>query len=221
MKRLLGILTLTLLLTACGGNTVRFSLTFDTNDAERVTKLTEAVQRTVEGRVLAKQKKLISRNIRKDGDTTMLEVTVQDDEIAKVLQDSLTVPFTMSVMKQVDAGRGDIVSQKYGEFKETGIVTKHIDWVTAGTTKATGTEQGAVVIQFTKEGETLLKDIFAKNRGSVIGIFVRGQLMSKKTIDATDRQTSISIEGIPSATLAAAFADDVNVGLHVKFTAAP
>ncbi len=221
MKKLLSALALTLLLTACGGKTVRFSLTFDTKDAERVTKLTEAVQRTIEGRVLAKEKKLIAQSVRKDGDATMLDVTVGDEEMAKLLQDSLAVPFTMAIMKQVDSGQGDLISEKYGEFKETGIVTKHVDWITAGITKVTGAEQGAVVIQFTKEGEALLKDMFAKNRGSVIGIFVRGQLMSKKTIDATDKQTSISIEGIPNGALAAAFADDVNVGLHVKFTPAP
>lgn len=222
MRKLFAVVGLSLLLTACGSQTVRFSLAFDTEDTVRKSELTAAIARTVEGRLEAKKKSAKSQGIKEENGSTILTVEASDAEGATVLQEGLTAPFTMSIMKQVEEGQGDIVSETYGEFKETGIKTEHFDWVTPGTkTDANGQLKGAVVIAFTPKGQELLKTIFAANRGGAIGIFVRGQLMSMKMIDFTDKQTSIAIDGIPSGELAAAFADDVNVGLHVTFTVLP
>ena len=221
MKRLLAPLALTLLLAACGSQTVRFTVSYNTPDPLRRSELSAAIQRSIVGRMEAKKKKVVSQQLKNEDGKTVLTVSVSDAEAATLLKESLTGPFSMTIMKQVDAGKGDIISEKYGEFKETGMVTKHFDWVTAGTSMASGRELGSVGLQFTDEGQSLLKDMFSHNRGSIIGVFVRGMLMSKKQIDATDKQTSIVIDGIPSGALAAAFADDVNVGLHVTFAVAP
>ncbi len=222
MKRLLTATALTLLLSACGSQTARFSVVMDTTDPVRKDNLTAAIQRVVEGRMIAKKKTVTKQEIKEVGNDTVLTVGVSDKEAVQLLTEGLMAPFSMSVMKQVEEGQGDIISEKYGEFKEIGIVTEHFDWVTAGTFTVNGQAKGAVGITFTTEGEVLLKDMFKKNRGAVIGIFVRGQLMSKKLIEAKDADlTSIAIDGIPSTDLAAAFADDVNVGLHVIFTPLP
>ncbi len=219
MKRFVIALPLLFLLAGCA-KTVKLSVAFDTQDAARRTALEAAVSRSVDGRMVSKGKKVIRQELTTTGETNVLTVQVSDSEAAKLLSDGLTTPFTMSIMKQVAAGEGDVISEKFGEFKETGIETKHFDWVTTAlSVTEAGVSQGSVVISFTEEGQTLLKDVFAKNRGGVIGIFVRGQLMSKKLVDAKDKQDSIQIDGIPGEELAKAFADDVNVGLHVTFTA--
>lgn len=220
MKRFLPILMI--LLAGCGSKTVTFTATFDTGDAVRRTELTAAMGRMIDGRLTARGKKLLKLATVPGSDTMTITVHVSDAEAAKLLTESLTQTFTMEIMKQVEAGQGDIVSEKFGEFQETGIVTKHFDWVTAGTMQGpAGQTLGSALVQFTKEGQELLKRVFAQNRGKVIGIFVRGQLMSKKLIDKTDKQDSIAIDGIPNAELAASFTDDVNVGLHVMFTPGP
>ena len=217
MKKTLSLFALCLLLTACGSKTVRYRLAFDTADMLRRSELTAAAARVIEGRVVARGKQLLSHETKTDGENVTIIAEVSDAEAATALQDGLLTPFTMTIMKQVEKGMGDIVSEKFGEFKETGITTKHFDWVSAGTAGAEAEVNGAVIIQFTPEGQELLKKIFKENRGSVIGIFVRGQLMSKKLIDSKDTQGSIAIDGIPNPALAGAFADDVNVGLHVTF----
>lgn len=218
MKRLLALAALTLVLTGCA-KTVEFTVAFDTQDPARRTELEAAVGRVIEGRMLAKGKKIVKQGMTLSGSGAVLTVRVSDAEAAKLLSDGLTTPFTMSIMKQVPAGQGDIISEKFGEFKETGITTVHFDWVAmALSITEAGASQGSVVINFTKEGQKLLKQTFAKNRGGVIAIFVRGQLMSRKLVDAKDKQGTIQIDGIPGEDLAKAFADDVNVGLHVTFT---
>ena len=224
MRKILPLIALTLILTACGGSKiVSFKVTFDTKDETRVTELKAAIGRDIEGRLAAKKQTLSKLTTRQDGDALLVVAAVSDDEAVQLLKTGLTTPLTMSVMKEVGAGQGDIVSEKYGEFKETGIETKHFDWVTAGSVSTdTGVTKGSVLLQFTKDGQTQLKKVFAANKGSVIAIFMRGQLMSKKLVDAKDKdQPSIAIDGIPNAELAAAFADDVNVGLHTTFTALP
>lgn len=222
MKRFAAFLALSFLLAACGSKIVQFTVTFSTTDDANLQELRGAVTRVIEGRVLAKQKKVLKQDMAEAEGKTVVTVTLPDAETAQMLKDGLTAPFSMSIMKQVETGQGDIISEKFGEFKETGIVTKHVDWVIGGTVKDATDGKATAVIVFTKEGEALVKDLFVKNRGAVIGIFVREQLMSKKLIDAKDANlTSIAIDGIPSEALAKAFADDVNVGLHVTFTAMP
>ncbi len=170
--------------------------------------------------MVSKGKKIVKQEMTPNGSGAALIVRVSDAGAAKLLSDGLTTPFTMSIMKQVPAGQGSMISEKFGEFKETGITTKHFDWVSmALSVTEASVSQGSVVITFTKEGRKLLKETFAKNRGGVIAIFVRGQLMSRKLVDTKDlRQDTIQIDGIPGAELAQAFADDVNVGLHATFS---
>src|SRR3989338_10746651 len=193
MKRFLALAATALLLTGCV-KTVKFTVAFDTENAARRTELEAAIARVIDGRMVSKGKKVVKQELTKDADTNVLTVRVSDAEAAKLLSDGLTTPFTMSIMKQIAAGEGDVISEKFGEFKETGIETKHFDWVlTALSITEAGASQGSVVIAFTKEGQELLKETFRKNRGGVIGIFVRGQLMSKKLVDAKDKQDSIQI----------------------------
>lgn len=218
MKRLLPLLACALLVVGCT-KTVKFGVAFDTEDASRRADLEAAIIRIADGRVASGGKKIVERKIDTKDGASVLTVRVSDAEAAKLLADGLMTPFSMTIMQQTPSGQGDIVSDKFGEFKETGISTGHFDWVAMGLSIVeAGASRGSAVITLTNEGRELLKEIFSKNKGSIIGIFVRGQLMSKKLVDANDKQDAIQIDGIPSAELAQAFADDVNVGLHAKFT---
>lgn len=220
MKRILALFAVTLSLAGCSSQTLTYDAAFSTRDAERQTNLTQGVKNVIEGRLLSQGKKPGKISVLPKENGLTVTVEVPDEEAAMLLTQGLTAPFTMEIMKQVSEGQGDIISDKFGEFKETGIRTEHFDWVTAITAESEeeNVSMGAAKIDFTPAGQKLLQDMFSKNRGSVIGIFVRGQLMSKKVIDMTDTQAAIAIDGIPRADLATAFADDVNVGLHVKFT---
>jgi len=211
MKRLLPVLALSLLLAGCS---TPVTLQVQLNALPtRHQELKEAVMRVVEGRLAARKKTVSKQELTESGSKLTLTAQVSDAEGAKFLVDSLMTPFSMEIMKQVETGQGDIISNTHGEFKETGITTKHFDWATAGSFG----DKGNAVIEFTPDGQELLKKVFSQNRGGVIGIFVRGQLMSVKTVDKSDEQTSISIDNITTPGIARSFVDDVNVGLHVMF----
>jgi hypothetical protein len=205
-----------LLLTACG-KTVQYTMTFDLDDAAQRTQLEAATVRVIQNRLLGQGKKLLSSEVIDKDDKRVLVMKVSDDDAAKILTESLTTPFTMTIMQQVETG-GDISNEKYGNFKQTALTTEYFEAVIPR--EAEG-GQGSAVITFTPEGQTRLQKLFKENRGETIGIFVRGVLMSKKLIDAKDTQNSISVDGIPSPGIAKVFADDVNVGLHVSFSELP
>lgn len=221
MKKFLSLASLLLVLTACGSQTVTFRVQYNTTDPAMRDELAATVLRVIEGRLLGQKKELLGKTVKKEEGDDIITLSVSDADAADMLRTRLTEPFSMEILKKVGAGQGDIISEKYGEFKETGITTRHFSRVIPrppSDAEATGT----VVISFTDEGKALLKNLFAKNKGESIGIFVRGMLMSQKTVEASDsKEESISIDGIPSADLAAAFADDANTGLHVTITAVP
>lgn len=217
MRKLLLLITSFILLTACS-KTVRYEMTFDVEDPTLQQQLSAAAIRVIENRLLGLEKKLLSSDIAETDGKTILTVTVSDADGAKILTESLLTPFTMTIMKQVNPGMGDISNDKYGDFKETSLTTKHFESVLPR--EAEG-GRGSVMITFTAEGREILKKLFRQSTGDIIGIFVRGVLMSKKTIDAADKQDSIAVDGIPTPGIARVFADDVNVGLHVRFSEAP
>lgn len=205
-----------LLLAACNksaGITLREQLNFRTSDQTRIQQLTDASVRVIEARLAASQKKLVSFKLDKSGGNTVLSLTVPDQATADLLQQELSAPFKLRIMSQVPTGQGDLSTDKYGDFKETGITEKSVDWVQPGLRNG----KGAVVIKFTPEGATAVNKVFADNQGKLVGVFVRDRLMSAKTADKTDNKGSIAIDGIPSPEVASIFADDVNTGVYVTF----
>lgn len=205
-----------LLLSACGSVKSSYEVSFERAEGERVEYLKEAVVRVIQGRMANLQKKLKSSEYSESNGKTILTLNVSDQEAADILREQLTTPFTIRIMTEVPAGQGDVHSEKHGDYAETGLTEEHFDWVDAAPTDG---GKGTATLHFTDEGKQRLKDIFTQNRGKVIGIFVRDQLMSKKLIEAGDTQESIAIDNIPSSDIATIFADDVNVGLHVRFAA--
>ncbi len=205
-----------LLLAACqSGSMLSFSMTLDSKDPKRVEDLERSTERMIERRLDALGQEV------KTGDVSAAKGTVsvraENAELGDALAGQITLPFAMRVMLESTDGKPDVTTENFGGFDETDLTEKQIDWVTAGPAAGGG---ASAVITFTEDGGTKLKTLFTENQGKKMGIFLRGVLMSVKTIDATDVHTSIAVDGIPNLELASTFADDVNVGLHVKFAKA-
>jgi preprotein translocase subunit SecD len=215
----LGFLT-SLLLTGCGGGSAApgsYALGYDTKDATRVTQLADASARVVTRRILGMNQKVGPTEVKAAPDKAHLSVPALPQETMDALTAQLKAPFTMSVMVETqDSSDPNVLLNNYGAFTPTALTEKYFDWVVAGDSQVMP-GKGSVVIRFTKDGVQKLHDIFKQNQGKTIGIFVRGNLMSKKQIDPSDNQDTILVDGVPSTELAKVFADDVNVGLHVTF----
>jgi hypothetical protein len=218
MRRLFFATGLVLLLAGCGSSVLSYRLTYDTQDAARKTELSQAAERVLGRRLIGlKQDNVQPSDIKISADENTVEVHAASAAIANELTRQLTQPFTMSIMIQTESGASaDLSNPKFGSFDQTGITEKDFDWVKAGNS-GTMKGKGAVLLTFTKDGGVKLQEIFSANRGKTIGVFVRGLLMSRKVVTPQDTQESILVDGVPSAELASVFADDVNVGLHVKF----
>jgi hypothetical protein len=218
MKRLLPAVALTLMLVACGGVTARWNVEFVRATEEQKKELAGAIERMIEGRTLAVEKKLTSKKFTPSGNGGTLSVTVEDEDAANALKNQLELPFTFELMTQTPVGqKGDVETEKYGSFSKSGLDAAKVEWVDARVPPTGGTTTVAVI--FTEEGRTLFKKILSENEGKLIGIFVRGRLMSLQQVQAKDQSDSVVIDNVPSAQIAASFADDVNVSLHAKFTA--
>lgn len=143
-----------------------------------------------------------------------LTVRLAEPAAAETLDRQLQGPFTLRVTIATGEKDAEVTVEGQGGFKQTGITEAHIDWMTA---VAELEGKGRVVIAFTPEGRTLMGNLFKKNKGEYLGLFVRDRLMAKLLIDSDTLQEDIVITGIPTLEIAQAFADDVNVGLYVTF----
>ncbi len=216
MKRFSSLLCLTLILAACGGVSASYDVTFQRVTADQATELGKAIERMVESRAVAMEKKMLSKKFTGDEKGGTLTIRISDEEGAHTLTELITRPFSFQLMTQAELGKGKIKTEKHGEYNPSGLNETHVDWV-----KAQPPQNGyaKVTIDFTPEGKTLLQKIFAENQGKLIGVFVRESLMSVKLVNADDlTRDSIIIDNVPSAQIASAFADDVNVSVHATFT---
>lgn len=202
------------LLTACqSGPTVTFTTTTDTEDPKRIEDLERATERMIGRRLDSLGQEVETGDVKASGNT--LTVHAENAELAEALAGQITLPFALRIMVESVDGSPDIQTENFGGFDETGVGEDQIDWVNAQATSGGG---ASAVIVFTEEGGAKLKALFEQNQGKKMGLFLRGVLMSQKVLNASDIQTSISVDGIPNLELASTFADDVNTGVHVTFT---
>jgi hypothetical protein len=222
MKHLSLTLASLLVLTSCaastgGASTVGYSLSFVNTDAAHQQKLIEASQRVIERRVTTEGAEVKDSKAERVSPTEVrIFTTVSDPTVIPKLSTQLSAPFTFRLMRQANEGeKPDATVEQEGNFKETGITEKELEWITASANP--NTEGGMAEIALTPAGQENLKKVLTSAKGKKIGLFVRGRLMSIFP-SAGDIQGNIVISGIPSKTVAEIFADDVNVGAHVKFT---
>lgn len=228
MRRLLSAALLTLALAGCSAQTIRLKLTFDTADVQKQSELLQAVTRVI-GRRLSRWEGVIPEKLiaQQQSGSTLLTFDVGDAEARTTLVEELLKPFSLTIMtlnaeekdlptEAQGAKAGDLYVEEQGWFNFTGITQEHIAWAQSGTDSQG--KKGAVRLDFTDEGRTLLADVAGKNPKGIVGLFVRGKLMSKMQMEGKELQREIVIQNIPNALLADIFADDVNVGTHVTFS---
>lgn len=204
-----------LVLTGCSTSSVRYRLTFDTQEPGQVDILEKATFRVIERRLDRLGAGIAERRITKDAEGVTVDLAISDADAAEILTEELTTPFELTFMlKTDDAANADLTVEGYGSFNETGLTGKDIETVLA----RSGPNGGEVGIFFTEEGKAGMREIFARNVGGELGLFVRGRLMSALTINEAEFPHPLVIDGIPDPELATVFADDVNVGLHVTVT---
>lgn len=204
------------ILAACGGPaTTSYHLTFDTQDPGDVSMLTTATVRVMQRRLDRLGAELFGQHVVQDAEGANLEITASDKGALDELTAEMTAPFDLDIMVAT-TGSGDVAVEGYGSFAKTGVTGDDIRMVLA---KAADNGVGASVqIRFTDDGLAKMRDLFKKNVGKDLGLFVRGRLVSALTVKSAELPNPLVIDGIPDAELATIFADDVNVGIHVTVT---
>ena len=205
-----------LVLAACSGSAVSYRLTFDTQDPQRVEELTDAALRVIERRLDRHGASLTERSVSQDADGATLDLTISDGGVAGALAEELAAPFDLQIMLgTTDVANADVTVEGLGAFDETGVTGEDIETVVASAADGGG---AMVRIVFTEDGLAKMAKIFKENVNKDLGLFVRGRVVSVLTINSADRPNPLVIAGSPDAELAAIFADDVNVGIHVTVT---
>ncbi|MBI1812547.1 hypothetical protein HY285_00795 [Candidatus Peregrinibacteria bacterium] len=217
MKKFFSILFVALMLAACSKNVsmVRYHITIVPANDPHGPLLIEAAQRVINRRVGAMNAKVLQAQTKVSAEQTTFAETLSDPTLNAKLTQQLQGPFSFRLMRKIDKGETPDLTTPAGDgFVETGVTEKDVEWIAAGSDP--GTSTGNVDIAFTSGGQQKLKTLFLQTKGKLLGLFLRGHLVSMVT-STGDAKTSIAITGIPSAILAGIFADDVNVGVHVQF----
>lgn len=210
------LLLATLLLSACREITVTYDLHIDATLADQKSELTLASIRVIERRLKRIGEEILEKDITADDGIPSITLTLGDKVARDILTEELLRPFTLRIMTEIaDEESADLTVAGHGGFVETGLTEQHIIWADAK--HDTDPSKGHVTLTFTESGRTLMNDIFKKNNGKYVGLFVREHLMSKLLVESAALMDDIVIRDIPSTEIANIFADDINVGLHVTF----
>ncbi len=206
-------------LAACVSSTpvaLRYDIVFTDLPAGMADTMPEAVTNVIGGRLGSLGVTPTDLQVEPSGSGAIATVTVPAGA-ADELTAQLTAPYTLRFLRQTGTGETVAVTvAKYGDFSESGLNESHVTWVEAGV-DAEGL--GAVTITFNEPGHQLLESLAETDTSRQYGLFAKGRLISLFTMQA-DFGGDIVLNKIPSAEMAAVFADDVNVGLHAVFTRA-
>ena len=224
MKRLLALSVAVAVLAACSGGAVsRYQLTMNITDSKDIGQLTQQTLNVMQRRMENMGETVLDTDTEiPDGTGGLVIVSVKaaHQEALDSLRDQMQQPFDFAIMAEAQAkDKPDITVEKFGGFVKTGITGDDLSWVAAD--KEPGMELGRVHLVFTVGGRDKMAALFKKMKGKNIGIFVRGQLVSLLQVETDVLKEDIVIQQIPSFALAQAFAEDVNVGIHVTVTPLP
>lgn len=216
MRRVLLASGILLLLLGCTKANTAFEIRIAPSGQDRREELLAAAARVVERRVQALGKTLQAKTVTPTESGAVLRFALPDTSTKDVLATQLAQPIDFRVMVEAPAESADVRIDQIGNFKETGITEKVLQWI-AVLGSPDGKTSSALLV-FTPQGRGILENVFKENQGKQIAIFVRGRLITRKIITPQDQKGSMQIDGIPNPTIASIFADDVNVGTYVTFT---
>lgn len=214
MKRFFLTLALLPVLAGCGSNAVTYTLATPQTDEDKVNALLVASMRVIERRMASIGEEVQDINLNRNNGL-FITVQAKNQTALDVLTEALTAPFDFVIMKEAGEEEPEVTVEGHGGFVSTGITGEQILWLQASEEDG---GKGRVTISFSEEGRNMMSQVFKENFGKSIGIFVRGQLVSKLSVETDELKEDIIITDIPTTNLAEVFADDVNVGLYVTFT---
>ncbi len=223
MKRLLVLSTAFVALAACSGTaSVRYQLAMPAvTDSAKILTLTQQSMRVMQQR-LESMGEMPDIAVEQGSSTgsVIVGISTASQEALDALTGDLQEAFDFQIMSETQGGeQADTQVEGHGGFTKTGITGADLAWVEGG--KEPDSDLGMVQLVFTQEGRTKMVDLFKRMEGKNIGIFVRGQLVSKLQVESAELKDDIIIRQIPNVDLAQTFGDDVNVGIHVTFTQLP
>lgn len=208
-----------LILSACGsGITLQYSIALDVTDPAKVTNLIESSERVLLRRLASFQvENARVKAVPTGGSNGTLTVVVPNAEGEEAAKRILSEQFTFELrIEKEGASETDTAAENW---TPTPLTVETLEWAQAIGNRQTG--DITVDLQFKESAKPLLSKLFKDAKGKSVGIFVRGLLVSKLKVESTATTEHIIIGGIPSASVAEIFADDVNVGAHVTFTPLP
>ncbi len=204
-------------LAACASSApvaLRYDITYKDLPAGAEEVMPEAITNVIGGRLGSMGVMPTDLKVEPSGSGAVATVTVPSGAADEVTT-QLTAPYTLRFLRQTGTGETVTVNvARYGDFSESGLNETHVTWVEAGV-DAEGL--GQVTITFNEPGHQLLASLAETDAGRQYGLFAKGRLISLFTMQA-DFGGDIVLNKIPSAEMAAVFADDVDVGLHTVFT---
>ncbi len=203
---------------ACGGTWQRqtYDVALDTDTAARRVELLMALEQVATRRLLSRGIEAVALTSPKGNGGTLTISNIATEEAGEEIRALLAEPFTFDVRYEVipEATEED-AEQPVPAWESTPLNGSHLTWI-----EVLPQEDGtaSAELQFNEEGRRIFNELLAEEDKDTLGIFVRDFLVSKVTISASQLQERILISGIPSVGMATVFAEDVNVGLHVKLT---
>lgn len=223
MKKNLLIASLGLLTTlaACGGSqTIVRTVSVRSNDPSVIMSMMQATERVMNRRMAG----LDIRNghatvVPTGGNAGTVTLTVQDADALEKAEHILEDPFSFDIRIEQPSASKNPTETDTSEWIKTALTGSSLNWVRAIGDKTTG--EVSIELSFTDEGQRILASVFKSNPSKHVGIFIRDLLVSKLKVESAGISDRVVIGGIPSATVAEIFADDVNVGLYVTFSPAP
>ncbi|MDP7477063.1 MAG: hypothetical protein QF442_01290 [Candidatus Peribacteraceae bacterium] len=217
MKHFLFPAVFALLLTSCGqSSTLSYDVEFKSNDRNRMANLTLATKRIVTRRLRRFDSNLLDYDVDYGEGTASISIEVDNAKAANALDEEMLAPLVLEIRTQVEeALEGDIEVEGQGFFRASTISSDDFDWVVGG--KSQSGPNGQVTLIMTDEGSENMKKIFADHQDESIGLFLRGRLTALFTANGENFEQSIVIPNVPTEQMAEIFADDMNVGIHMKF----
>lgn len=206
-----------LTLAACSGEQkIVRTMEIRSSDSSKVRTILQATEKVMERRFASLQLKNAHVSVVPlSTNTALLTLTLPDKALAEKFDAILSSPFTFDIRIENLKEKLKKDDPDESEWTPTALTGSSLSWVQAVGNKNTG--KVSLELQFTEEGQSLLQSLFQENVGKNIGIFVRDAMMSTFSITRPDVGSSIMIGGVPSASIAEVFSDDVNVGLLVRF----
>ena len=218
MRKLPALLLVAAILLSGCSKKITYTLSFNIENGDQRSMLALASMRVIERRLSRMGNQLLEQDVNTKNGITKITVSIRDRAAAQTLTEELVTPFSLRIMQSKGKEPPDTTVEGHGNFWNTDINEKHLEWVEARPEGTDNEKKGTVILYFTPEGRELMKKVFRDNKGKAIGIFIREQLVSKLTVESEKIRDQIVIQNIPSVEIAKIFADDVNVGLHVTFS---